>query len=116
MSEAQVKAQLTAKLKKIFPMMVVLRHEDHFTAGIPDTSISFNCRTLWLEIKFGELRSRAIQRETLRRLKGYFVTYRRDKIVEITTAYQTENITATGLGHDVVIEFVRDWFRPLRKS
>ena len=89
--------------------MVILRHEDHFTAGIPDTSISFNGHTLWLEIKFDDLRSRGIQRETLRRLKGYFVRYRRDKIVEVIEP-SSNNITASGLGHDVVLDLVRSWF------
>lgn len=91
--------------------MVILRHEDHYTAGVPDVSISFNNRTLWLEIKFDRLRSRGIQRETLRRLKGYFVSYRRDKIVNVISVVSSiETITTTGFGHDVVIDFVRDWF------
>lgn len=100
--------KLTEKLRKTFPMMVILRHEDHFTAGVPDTSISFDGRTLWLEIKFGRLRTRDIQRETLRRLKGYFVRYSRGMMVEVMTS--TETITVSGKGHDVVIDFVREWF------
>lgn len=99
-----------AKLRKAFPAMVIFRHEDHFTAGVPDTSISFCDRTLWLEIKFGRLRTRAIQRETLRRLKGYFVRYSRGMIVEVMTS--TEEITVSGKGHDIVIKFVQDWFFP----
>lgn len=50
MDEASLKAQLCAALRKL-PHSKVIRHEDIFTAGVPDISVTYAGHTTWLEVK-----------------------------------------------------------------
>jgi hypothetical protein len=50
--------------------LVVLRHEDMYTAGHPDISVTGRGRTLWIEVKWLRLDwKNKLQRETCRRLE-----------------------------------------------
>lgn len=89
MNEATLKRALVKALRKRLPSAVIFRHEDLFTAGIPDLSITSNrpgdIRTsvVWAEVKFDRLRSKSkttpVQELTLGRLEGIRVTYREFK-------------------------------------
>lgn len=91
MTEATLKNDQVTFLRNLGG--VVLRHEDRFTVGIPDTSWTLRNRTHWLESKFEKrtkdtfnffeamkkFKGGAVQVETLRRLahhgSAYFVIY-----------------------------------------
>lgn len=72
MNEAVLKSNLVAEMRTKLSGAVVIRHEDHFTAGIPDISITWYGRTTWLEVKHvrPRMKSRGIQELTMRRLEG----------------------------------------------
>lgn len=70
MNEATLKQALVKRIKTIIPNAVVFRHEDKFTAGIPDLSVSFirhgSPFTHWIEVKYcvnkdHSVRSRGVQ-------------------------------------------------------
>lgn len=52
MNEATVKAGFVALVRGELPTAVVYRHEDRFSAGVPDISVSWNGRTSWWEVKW----------------------------------------------------------------
>jgi hypothetical protein len=72
-----------AEIKKGLPTSVALRHEDRFTSGIPDISVSLNGKTSWWEVKVADpsCRSKEIQKHLCRRLNAEsfcrYVIYRR---------------------------------------
>ena len=108
-----MRSQLVRLLRDTFPKWEVLRHEDLFTAGHPDISISnTKKRTLWLETKFERFKSRKVQRETLIRLNGLYVFYRRyarNNSVKVIEPVFGE-VLAEGKGHSTVVDFVSNWF------
>ena len=59
-----------AAIKKLTPEAVALRHEDLYSAGIPDLSYSLNGRTSWWEVKYADPRlvSKGVQRHLCSRL------------------------------------------------
>jgi hypothetical protein len=71
-NESELKSGLKVRLVARFPRAVVLRHEDQYTAGIPDMSFTLGLTT-WIEVKLersssGFKRGRRIQRHTAQRL------------------------------------------------
>lgn len=61
MTEAKVCTDLRAALLRLLPGARVYKHHDVSTAGIPDLSINWNQRTMWVEVKLlklGETESR----------------------------------------------------------
>jgi len=68
--ENALKGALIKHLRAAFPYFVILPHQDGYTAGIPDISISGNGRTSWWECKHGtpEFKSTGIQELTCLRL------------------------------------------------
>lgn len=52
MSEKKFIKKVIAHLRSAMPGAVVIRHEDKFTKGIPDASITAGGRTVWLEFKW----------------------------------------------------------------
>jgi hypothetical protein len=61
-----------AEIKRILPTSLPLRHEDRYTHGIPDLSLSFRGKTSWWEIKVADpdCESKEIQRHLCRRLNA----------------------------------------------
>lgn len=51
MNESELKTKLMAAMEVAMPGVVVIRHEDKYTSGIPDISVSWNRQTIWLEVK-----------------------------------------------------------------
>lgn len=69
MTEATLKSALVKELRLI-PNAVVMRHEDRFTHGIPDISVTLNGIGSWYEVKFAnpKFQSKGIQELTMLRL------------------------------------------------
>lgn len=84
-TEAKFKGELVKLIRIELPTFVVIRHEDHFTHGIPDISVTGNKKTLWIEIKFANpnFKSKGIQEVTMLRLSArghaFYVIYRQTK-------------------------------------
>lgn len=72
MTERELKAKLVRKIRQQLRGAVVFRHEDLWTAGIPDISITWRGKTIWLEVKVvrkdGKLKMRAVQKLTCQNL------------------------------------------------
>lgn len=51
--ESFLKTALMRELRSTLPDCVALRHEDRFTNGIPDISITMHGKTSWWECKHG---------------------------------------------------------------
>ncbi len=74
--------KLIPELRKVFANdVVIFKHNDAITSGIPDisiTKIDFVPRTLWLEVKMIDSPSKMfkpLQVETLKRLGGYYFVW-----------------------------------------
>ena len=79
MNEAYLKGCLVKALRHEMPGSVVYRHEDQFTAGIPDISVTWREHTAWIEVKFDRPGRRAkitpAQQLALQQLPGILITY-----------------------------------------
>lgn len=63
MSEASIRSVLVKKLRTMQPTWVIFRHEDHYTTGIPDISVTGNGKTSWWETKLVEGREHPQEKE-----------------------------------------------------
>ena len=115
MTEATLKAALRKAIIKRIPGVVVYRHEDLFTAGIPDVSVTLPPRTVWIEVKFANGRKASptkLQALALRRLDGVLLTYRIQKATkkrpydikttEMLARDGDDFVEFTGFAHDYV--------------
>ena len=121
MTEATLKAALRKAILKRVPKAVVYRHEDHFTAGIPDLSVTLPPRTVWIEVKFANRRKAEptkLQALALRRLDGVLLTYRIQKAtkkrpyeIRSTEMYARDGadfVEFNGFAHDRVADEIAD--------
>lgn len=69
MTEADVRAKLVKLLRSQAPMWEVFRHEDHYTTGVPDISVTGNKRTSWWEVKLVDDTKPAIKQKGLKHEK-----------------------------------------------
>lgn len=81
MTEASLRAALVKNLRQ-HKDWTVLRHEDHYTSGIPDISVTGNKITSWWECKLwrrGPESTKGIQQRFLEQLSvhghAYFLVY-----------------------------------------
>lgn len=51
MTEAAFSAKLRERFLRAMPGAVVFKHNDRITRGVPDTSVTWRDRTMWLEAK-----------------------------------------------------------------
>jgi hypothetical protein len=53
----------------------IQKHADHYSAGVPDFSVSIKERTIWFEVKIGKNNPTKLQAWTLKRLgvAGVFI-------------------------------------------
>lgn len=72
MNEASLVRNLVATLRVSFPGSIVFKHADRVTAGIPDISVTWKAKTVWLEVKYANPRihSRGIQSVIINRMSG----------------------------------------------
>ena len=76
-NEASVRRDLMQMIRRVLsPAAVALRHEDLYTRGIPDLSITVNGKTSWWEIKYADpsYRKDAVQQHICQKLEeqGYW--------------------------------------------
>jgi hypothetical protein len=73
-SETEVKGKLVKYLKQELRNAVIFRHEDKYSAGIPDISLTDNGFTLWIEVKHvtpkKPFKSTGLQTHTAQRLEN----------------------------------------------
>ena len=67
MNEATLKRALVKAMRTTMPGAVVFRHEDRFTAGIPDISVTWAGITTWWEVKYSPIG----RNSTVTKLQGY---------------------------------------------
>jgi hypothetical protein len=123
MNESDLKGDLVRLVKDMFPHWVVLRHEDHFTHGIPDISVTGNKRTSWIEVKHAtpSFKSKGIQELTMLKLArsgiAFYVVYwqkkeqKRTYLVqanEIMFSSDTWNCFCHGFNHAWVVEKIKE--------
>jgi len=126
MGETELKAKTRLKLKKVLEGSVVLRHEDIFTAGIPDFSITWNGKVCWIEAKHANpsLKGKKIQLVTMMRLRNqteycrYLIFHERKniketRIVEPVHVYRKEWMMSGESVEGFDYDFVADYFRRL---
>lgn len=124
MNEASCKGIFVKKLKA--EGLVVFRHEDHFTSGHPDLSVTGSQRTIWIEVKFGDdFKTRGIQKLTMQRLEtagiAFYLVFwynvklgKRTYIVrpsEIDSPVETWEEFQEGFAYDWVVERVKKVLR-----
>jgi hypothetical protein len=88
MTEAILKGALVKEARLVLPTsFVILRHEDHFTHGIPDISIDGNKKSSWWEPKYANpgFQCKGIQELTMLRLNiatyaRFIIYWEKDKI------------------------------------
>lgn len=84
MNEKKALASLVGALEKEMPGCVIFKHFDLVTSGIPDLSVTWCVRTLWIEGKYEtplkKAEHRPVQVTTMPRLAkcglAYWVTFR----------------------------------------
>jgi len=122
--ETQLKSALTRLLRKSLKNAVIFRHEDQYTAGIPDISVTWNGHTTWLEVKLANprIKGRGIQKHTAMELaksgKCWYVIYVTYKdlhstiIAEPKLVYQDEWMFSdkfvADYDHKFVVDFIRE--------
>lgn len=92
-NEKEPKAKLVKFLRERLENSAIFRHEDKFTAGIPDISVTHNGFTLWMEVKHvtpkKPFKSSGLQKHTARQLEKYgkcvFVIFEESKQGILTT-------------------------------
>src|SRR5262245_32614805 len=120
--ESKPKSELTLLLRHELLRYVIFRHEDKATYGIPDTSITGNGATAWLEIKLADpdFQSHGQQELNMRRLAnvGFYARYiiyeniERVKRVRIVhprdfVNWRTSGDVMIGWDHQWVVEEIR---------
>ena len=122
MTEATLKGALVKAIRERMPGIVVFRHEDHFTSGIPDLSITWRGKTSWWEVKFANPRfaSKGIQELTMLRLSNVgianYLIYRllnEHKTVHIVSpqnlrVWEALGPSTMGFDHQWVIDRIKE--------
>lgn len=120
MNESTLKSTLVTKLRKRHPGWVVLRHEDRFTHGVPDISVTALNRTTWWEVKLARptLKSEGIQDLNMLKLDGagtarYIIYEERNGIKSVVIVrprfieeWRTSGICTPRFDHEWVISYI----------
>jgi hypothetical protein len=112
MTEATVRAALVKKLRQ-YKDWIVLRHEDHYTSGIPDISVTGNKITSWWETKYQKgfsLVNKGIQQYTLEQLAkhgyAYYLIYTPEQVAIVEPSLSDSKIFP-GINHSEVVKYIR---------
>ena len=130
MTETQLKSKLTQTLRKSLNNAVIFRHEDQFTSGIPDISVTWEGYTTWLEVKLAKptIRSKGIQKHTMQMLsengRCRYVVYLLEKAscqskhfsLQSTYIVSPKSVNdwvssknyAVGFDHQFVVDFIKN--------
>jgi hypothetical protein len=117
-NEANLKARLRVAIRFALPRAVVYRHEDKFTGGIPDFSVTMNRQSLWIEVKYDRVgrksKTTLIQQDALARLDGLLVRYQDQKSGAKTTILESchgvvlESYTGKNYNHGAVARYIAE--------
>lgn len=123
MKETQLSSRLTKSLRAAMPGCVVFKHTDMYTSGIPDTSVTWMKRTVWLEVKIarkGRIEGRGVQLQVCRSLAAVglclFVIYEfgpdcvgavDPRKIDDSGEWDTYDFQFFGLDHDAVANRVK---------
>lgn len=123
MNEKELKSKLVKRMRKKLRGAVVFRHEDQWTSGIPDISVTFQ-GTTWIEVKYvkedSELKMRGVQKLTCQNLEDngdcWILIYEdhsifgqrthliRPSVVDNWNGMVTTHSIWNGFNHDAVIK------------
>jgi hypothetical protein len=115
-NEAYLKRKLVDTLRVTMPGAVVIRHEDKFTAGVPDLSVSWNGITSFVEVKYQRkgrksvptaLQARMIKQLRENRAPAYVLTYL-EAPRELVLHGVTGCVVAEGHDHRLVADTLRN--------
>jgi hypothetical protein len=128
--EAILKASLCQEARAQLKRFVVIRHEDRFTHGIPDMSVTGNKTTSWWEVKHAlsingrepDFESKGIQELTMRRLalagRAAYVVYWERGLEHRTYILQVGDLGnpnwaedvphVDGFNHNFVIDYIKE--------
>lgn len=124
MNETKLKADLVGRLRKEIPNAIIFRHEDQFTVGTPNISVTWNGKTTWWEVKFAktQIRSRRARKLTLKELgeqgQCYYVIYLQEDLLEGTYIAKADAVYenrwlfsshfTVGFDHKFVVNFIKN--------
>jgi len=121
-NEATLKRNLVKAIKTTMPGAVVFRHEDQFTAGIPDISVTWAGITTWWEVKHSPIgrnsKATSLQSYTLDQLSRQstagLITYAETKRVGRTVAFidyadDLKATTLTGWRQEAVASLIQGY-------
>jgi hypothetical protein len=116
MNEAALKSKLVKEFRDSLPSYVTIRHEDRFTHGIPDISVTGNKRTTWIEVKYADpnFHFKGIQVKTLQDLAragfAFFLVYYDGPAGKLTFIVKPSDIEKSMTEwNDVAIGFNHNW-------
>jgi predicted HAD superfamily Cof-like phosphohydrolase len=127
MNEAYLKGRLKKAVQKRIPSAVIFRHEDQFTGGIPDMSVTAHGSSVWVEVKWKRGKLTPLQRHTLERIGNgaMAVSYLEGKRagrqtgIEFFSHGRSQNYIKPGWDHEWVADCIlstlvsnRDTFDP----
>jgi hypothetical protein len=111
MTESTLRAALVKKLRE-YKDWIVLRHEDHYTSGIPDISVTGNKKTSWWETKYQKnlsLINKGIQQYTLEQLSrfgyAYYIIYTPEQVAVAEPSKEPKIFV--GINHTEVVNYIR---------
>lgn len=115
MTEASVRAALVKKLRR-YKDWTVLRHEDHYTSGIPDISVTGNKITSWWECKLRrgseQLSTKGIQQFLVEQLgkhgHAHYIVYDEVNVSIFEPQDFPRYALTAGLNHDWVVQQIRE--------
>lgn len=120
--ETELKQQLMATIREGLPRCKAFRHEDMFTSGIPDISVTWLNKTSWWEVKHGTpyFESKDIQERSLLQLAGaglarYIMYYEKDFIKQTLIVHPKDlkglipEHRSMGFDHRWVVRMIRKY-------
>jgi len=121
-NEAYLKRALKDALRVALPGCVVVRHEDKFTAGVPDLSVTWAGVTSWIEVKYERkgrlakltaLQEKALQDLAMAGAPAYALTYAergKDRVAHLSRLLNRTSSVDVVLffDHKAVSEAIRD--------
>lgn len=124
LNEAKISRELCKTLRsELQGPVVVIKHADMMTVGVPDTSVTWAGRTTWLEVKWlnPRLIDRGAQRLAIRQLAHagacWYVLYTTERTLIVHPHFMIYDDPASSpavrsvdrpLAHDVVVSLIQE--------
>jgi len=121
MNEKTLCAALVRTIRQEMSSAVVFKHADRVTSGVPDISVTWGGRTVWLEVKYVKAGKKisdeqGIQRRTLDQLsrngRCFYVIYRelpnRNTTMIEARLYDGPHYAVAGFNHMHVVTALRE--------